>query len=262
MTGIRGSIAKALLFGACSLSLQSCNEAPRAMEVSSDITLALSNMYRPEAERARDTGRKPGEILAFYDLKKGMTVYEVGAGSGYYTDLMSQIVGQEGRIFAQYSKQSWNRSKEEFSTRFSTRGNIVPYIGQRESLKLPDNSFDFVMVALIWHHMHYDEASGDVLPPKSQEFLANSLRLLKPGGTLAIIEHEAKEGSDRKTAAQWHRSTKASTIADIVGHGFEYIGASEALQNPDDDLANSWRSTFEERDMSQRFVLKFMKPAG
>ncbi|MGD8325757.1 MAG: methyltransferase domain-containing protein [Sphingomonadales bacterium] len=227
--------------------------------VPENIFLAVSNLYRTPEDRARDAGRKPAEVLAFYGVTEGMNVYEVGAGSGYYTDLLSLIVGQNGRVFAQYSKSSWNNSKAGFSKRFSSRGNVVPYIGEREKLKLPDNSVDMVMVSLIWHHMQYEDNSEE-LPQQTKVFLENTMRLLKPGGVLAIVEHEAVQGSSRATAAGWHRSPRQMTIDDVSAAGFEFAGASEVLANAEDSLANYWRVEFEERDVSQRFVLKFTKP--
>lgn len=235
---------------------QSADTSP---QVSEDIFLAVSNLYRLPEDRERDAGRKPGEVLTFYGVHEGMSVYEVGAGSGYYTDLLSLIVGQNGRVFAQHSKSSWDNAKAGFSKRFSPRGNVVPYIGEREKLKLPDNSVDMVMVSLIWHHMQYGE-SGENLPEQTKVFLENSLRLLKPGGVLAIIEHEAVQGSNRAEAAGWHRSPRQMTIDDISAAGFEFAGASEVLANTNDNLSNYWRTEFEDRDVSQRFVLKFTKP--
>lgn len=254
---------KPLLIGVLiSPLLSSCGEAGEndAVQVPEHIFLAVSNLYRSADHRERDDGRKPEQILSFYGVENGMSVYEIGAGSGYYTDLLSLSVGEQGQVFAQYSRERWNSAKADFSSRFSSRRNIVPYIGQKESLKLADSSVDMVMVALLWHHMHYDADKGDALPVTTQVFLENSLRLLKPGGILAIIEHEAAPGTDRAQAAEWHRSSKQMTIDDIEAAGFKFVAASNALANANDDLENSWRLEFDERDVSQRFVLKFKKP--
>jgi len=254
---------KALLIGlVITPLLSSCGEAGEgdAVQVPEHIFLAVSNLYRSSDHRARDEGRKPDQILSFYGVEKGMSVYEIGAGSGYYTDLLSLSVGEQGQVFAQYSKERWNSAKADFSNRFSSRRNVVPYIGQRESLKLGDGSVDMVMVALLWHHMHYEADKGETFPLTTEVFLENSLRLLKPGGILAIIEHEAAPGTSRAQAAEWHRSPRQMTIDDIEAAGFEFIAASNVLENTNDDLENSWRVEFDERDVSQRFVLKFKKP--
>lgn len=254
---------KPLLMAFMALSLTSACDGPNGAEhvdVPEHIFLAVSNLYRNADDRARDDRQRPDEILAFYGLEKGMSVYEVGAGSGYYTDLLSLTVGKNGQVFPQYSKERWNNTKAEFSSRFSSRSNIVPYIGQKERLKLGDASVDMVMVASLWHRMHYEGAAGEKLPDVTQAFLENSLRLLKPGGVFAIIEHEAAPGTSRAQAAKWYRSTKQMTIDDVEAAGFEFVAASNLLANPKDDLENDWRIEFDERDMSQRFVLKFTKP--
>ncbi|RME67028.1 MAG: methyltransferase domain-containing protein, partial [Alphaproteobacteria bacterium] len=135
-----------------------------------------------------------------------MTVYEIGAGGGYYTTILSKIVGPQGKVYAQYSERFWDRAKERAAPLFEKLGNVEATITDTEVIAAPENSLDFIMVALIWHHMHYNPDEGDAFPERSKTFLANALKALKPGGVLGIVEHQAAEGSTRAEAAGWHRT--------------------------------------------------------
>ena len=57
----------------------------------------LTNTNRPEAERAIDAVRKPQEVMAFYGVQGGQKVADIFAARGYYTAILSQLVGQIGR---------------------------------------------------------------------------------------------------------------------------------------------------------------------
>ena len=54
---------------------------------------------RTEADRALDTGRHPAELLAFFGVRPGMHVAELGAGGGYTTELLARAVGPTGAVY-------------------------------------------------------------------------------------------------------------------------------------------------------------------
>ena len=226
------------------------------------IAAAIADPDRPAEERARDAGRKPAAVLAFYGVRPGMRIYEVAGGGGYYTRLLSRIVGPGGHVVVQNSERFWPRLKDRVEPLYAALGNVEPFIGDAADFAGAPESMDAVFLFLIWHHMHYDPEEGEVLPARTVRFLETARRLLKPGGVLGVIEHEAADGATRAGSAAWHRAPKAMTIADITAHGFDYAGESDVLANPEDDLRNYWREALPERDSSQRFVLKFVKPAA
>ena len=238
------------------------DETAPAPAAADPIAAAIADPDRPAEERARDAGRKPAAVLAFFGIRPGMRVYEIAGGGGYYTRLLSRVVGPEGHVVVQNSERFWPRLKDRVEPLYAALGNVEPFIGDPADYEGEPGSFDVVYVSLIWHHMHYDPDDGEVLPARTVRFLETARRLLKPGGVLAIIEHEAAEGTTRAESAGWHRVPKAMTIADVTAHGFDYVGESDVLANPDDDLRNYWREALPERDSSQRFVLEFVKPAA
>jgi len=219
---------------------------------------AVADPDRPAEDRRRDAGRRPHEVLAFYGVEPGMRIYEPGAGAGYYTRLLSRIVGPDGHVIAQNSERFWPRLEEQLMPLYEELGNVTAHVGDPTAADIAPGSLDGVFVALIWHHMHGDEGG---LPKSTVDFLEAAHDWLKPGGFLGIIEHEAAPGSSRAEAADWHRTPKQMTIEDVTAHGFDFAGESDALANPEDDMRNYWREALPVRDSSQRFVLKFTKPA-
>src|SRR2546430_15886902 len=61
---------------------------------------AIADPSRPADDRKLDADRKPAEILAFAGIKPGEAIGELLPGGGYYTRLLSDIVGQKGRVYA------------------------------------------------------------------------------------------------------------------------------------------------------------------
>jgi len=59
---------------------------------------ALSSTARPAADRARDPLDHPAELLRLAGIKPGMQVADLMAADGYYTELLSRIVGQKGHV--------------------------------------------------------------------------------------------------------------------------------------------------------------------
>src|SRR4029450_8336599 len=64
-----------------------------------DYRRVLSNPDRPATERELDDARKPQEVLAFYGVKSGDKVADLWAGRGYYTAILSEVVGPQGVVY-------------------------------------------------------------------------------------------------------------------------------------------------------------------
>ena len=62
---------------------------------------ALDGPSRPEADKARDAGRRPADVMTFLGFRAGDTVMDVIAGGGYYTEVLSLAVGEGGTVYAQ-----------------------------------------------------------------------------------------------------------------------------------------------------------------
>ena len=94
----------------------------------------LTNMSRPEAERAIDPVRKPQEVMAFYEVKTGQRVADIFASRGYYTAILSQLVGADGVV---YSANPAPRQELHDRLKQPGMGNVRVLDGPFDKLALP-----------------------------------------------------------------------------------------------------------------------------
>lgn len=215
---------------------------------------------RTAAEIARDRGRKPQEVMAYLDIKPGMKIWDHASATGYYSTLFSEAVGPTGKVYAQISERGWQRLQDALRPRYQMLGNVEPAITLIREFEGEDGTFDMVFLGLIYHHMHYRENAGNQRPSSATVFFDKAFSLLKPGGTLVVIDHQAPDGTRREDSAEWHRATLQNAIDDITALGFQLVGTSNILANPDDPQNIHFRELPTGRDSSQRFIAKFQKP--
>src|SRR5689334_14278017 len=105
--------------------------------------LALVGLCLPsfasEADRSRDDGRKPAEVVAFYGIKSGQTVVDVGAGGGYFTEVFSKAVGKNGTVIAEQDPRMYEKAKAEFADKL-TLPNVQLLLEPRDEMSILDNS--------------------------------------------------------------------------------------------------------------------------
>jgi len=231
-----------------------------AGEIPEYITAAVANPLRSEENRARDGDRKPAEVLSFFGVKPGMTVVDYGASGGYFTEILSGAVGPGGAVHGTYRPgEQFEQNRAKLEMQYAPFGNItIDPVAAGSPLPLEDNSVDMILLSLIIHHFHYSEESGESMPASSAAIYADFLRVLKPGGVFAIIEHKAIDGASRKDSAAWHRIPKGIMQADVTGAGFVFDGEEETIHNhPDDPMNSTW---FDIRGKTTRLVQRYRKP--
>src|SRR5438094_4492144 len=133
------------------ISIMSFVSGCSTTERSQDYTFALSNPERLENERVLDVARKPNEVLAFYGVKRGQKVADIWAVRGYYTAILSQVVGTQGVVYSANPNP-----RPEFSDRWKKPGyeNVKVVDGPFDKLALSeDGSFEFVLIILNFHDL-------------------------------------------------------------------------------------------------------------
>src|SRR5688572_17347690 len=85
-----------------------------AMDVA--IAEALADPQRIAADRSRDPLRKPDQVLAFFEIKPGMRVLDLFSGGGYYTEILSRVVGPTGSVVAQNNQAYLDYMKDEIAS--------------------------------------------------------------------------------------------------------------------------------------------------
>ena len=207
---------------------------------------AIGNSNRAEANSERDGARKPDQVLRFVGLDADDVVLDYGAGGGYWAELFSGVVGDGGKVYAhKRAGERYDKGKAALTAQLSPFGNIeLMPLDRGAALPLGDGSVDTILVSYLYHHMHYADGSGEMFPDSSTALFGEFRRVLKPGGTIIIIEHAAVDGSGRAESGGWHRTPPEMAKADIAGVGFEFVGeAPEIFHNPDDDRKNVWFET-------------------
>jgi predicted methyltransferase len=242
-----------------------CARAPRpvhvdAVEVPAVIRGAVAAPDRPDADRLLDVGRHPAETLAFFGIGPGMRVAEIGAGGGYTTELLARIVGPTGVVYGQNSPFVLARFAEKpWTARLAEPGmHDVVRVDRPFDDPLPPEArdLDAVVIILFYH---------DTVWQKVDRARMNGaiLAALKPGGVYGIVDHGARPGTGVADAQTFHRIDEAVVRDEIVAAGFELVAEASFLRNPADtrDWNDSPSSAGARRGTSDRFVLKFVKPA-
>jgi len=215
---------------------------------------------RTAADRALDPGRHPAEMLAFYDIRPGMRVAELGAAGGYTSELLARAVGPTGAVYGQNSSLILQRFAEQpWSTRLATppMHNVVRVDREFDDPLPPEaRNLDAVFIVLFYH----DTVWMGVDRAKMNRAVFDALR---PGGVYAIIDHSAHAGSGTADVQTLHRIDEQVVRDEVTAAGFDLVGEATFLRNPSDprDWNDSPSAAADRRGTSDRFVLKFVKPA-
>jgi predicted methyltransferase len=221
---------------------------------------AVAAPDRDQADRDLDVGRHPAETLAFFGIGPGMRVAELGAGGGYTGELLARTVGPTGKVYAQnsqflldrFAQQPWTeRLKKPVMT------NVVRLDRPFDDPFPPEvKDLDAVLIVLFYHDTYWQKVDR-------VKMNAAVFRALKPGGVYGIVDHSAKAASGANEVETLHRIEESTLRADVEQAGFTLAGSADFLRNPDDsrDWSASPRTAGEKRGTSDRFVLKFVKPA-
>ena len=233
------------------------------------IESSVEDALRPDDDRSRDADRHPAEVLAFFGIGAGMHVADLQATGGYYTEILSSIVGPDGAVYAQNNAFVLQRFAEEpLSQRLNRlseagRTNVQRIDAELDEMQLP-GELDAVLLIRFYHDMFWlPTPDGD--QADRTEFLRRVHAALKPGGVFGIVDHHAEAGSGERDALDpregLHRIDIDLVKNEVLAAGFVLDGESDVLSNPED--TRDW-SIFSEnrRDKTDRFVLRFVKPTS
>ncbi len=240
-----------------------CHLPVKATAASYDevIQWAVNHPDRLEFDTKRDVNRKPQQVLQFFNVRPGMTVVDIFSGGGYYTELLSYVVGPDGIVIAHNNQAYIDYVQKTLSKRY-TEGrlpNVKRITAEANELELPNNSADIVFLILAYHDIYYHPKKGNWPKIDRDDFLKRLYSTLKPGGILAVIDHHAETDAPSTTGNQLHRISKKLANQEIVDAGFILKDEAFFLENPEDDLTKHMYAA-EIRGNTSRFVLKFFKP--
>lgn len=167
----------------------------------------------------REVYAKRNEIAKSLDLKPGMAVADVGAGTGPFTRLFAEKVGEEGRVYAVDISRDFLKHIAEESKKLG-QDQVETVLGSQDGTNLKPGSVDLVYMCDVYHHFEAPE-----------KMLASIHQALRPGGTFALIEFDRVEGKSSDFVLKHVRASQAEFIQEIEAAGFE-LDKSQADQRP------------------------------
>jgi len=219
------------------------------------IAAAVADPSRPAAEVATDANRKPAETLAFAGVKPGMAVGEFFPGGGYFTRMLSDVVGPRGHVYS-IENMGWKGAVKADQALVADRKmpnvSIDPLPFGTVKFAKP---LDLVWVTQNYHDLKIAEyGQVDTLVFDRAVFAA-----LKPGGIFFVLDHEAPPGTDLAAIAKLHRIEKAQVIREVKAAGFVLQAEGTFLRRPTDDHT---LSIFDKavQGHTDQYALRFVKP--
>lgn len=241
---------------ACALALPGLAASIASAEVPDYIVRAVADPSRPADDRKLDADRKPAEVLTYADVKPGEAVGEYLPGGGYYTRMLSDIVGPGGKIYA-LETTTWgadNINAAQAVLNEPGRGNVSLDLAPLGQFHLSE-PVDLFWTTLNYHDLHVPKyANVDMAVFNKHVFDS-----LKPGGVYFIVDHEAPAGTGATLSPKLHRIEKATVIREVTAAGFRLVGESDVLRNATDDHT---KLVFDPaiRWHTDQFILKFQRP--
>jgi len=229
-----------------------------AIALPSHITSAVNDPSRPDSDKARDVDRKPGEMLAFSDLKVGAKVVDLIPGGGYFTRVFAKTVGPKGHVYAFVP--------DELLKKHATAADGIkalaadPGYANVSVIEGPINGFNAPEpLDLVWTSQNYHDLHNWASPEDLAAFNKALFSALKPGGVYIVLDHVAASGAPADVTETLHRIDPAVVKQEVLAAGFKFAGQTDVLKHTaDDHSAKVFDASV--RGKTDQFVLKFRKP--
>jgi len=156
-------------------------------------------------------------IVKAVGLKPGMSVADVGAGTGLFTRLFAKEVGPRGKIFAVDIAENFVRHIEQ-QARAAGVTNVQGVVCRADDVNLPPNSIDLAFICDAYHHFEF--------PQKTMRSLHAAL---KPGGQVILIDFHRIEGKSTEWTLSHVRAGQEVFCKEIVDAGFRQIDEKQDL---------------------------------
>ena len=240
----------------------------------STIENAVINDERSAKNIVRDKYRHPIETLKFFQIKSNMTVIELSPGSGWYTEILSKYLYEEGKLIAaaynpsvsDYAKRSREAYEKKLKSKISyNKVEVVDLFS-----KLSDDATIDAVLTFRNIHNWIDEDTKNL-----RKIFEQSYSALKPGGIFGVVEHRAKPETSLEEMRKSGYVTEELTINLAKEVGFILSAKSNInanVKDTKDHPAGVWslpptlylkdknREKFIEIGETDRMTLLFRKP--
>lgn len=150
----------------------------------------------------REKEERTDLLIQSLNLKAGMTIADIGAGTGYLSRKMASRVTNTGTVYAADVQPEMIGKLKAASKQFT---NIKPILSKVDNIQLPANSVDLAIMVDVYHELAYP-----------YEVIQSILKTLKPNGQLVLVEYRAED--DNVPIKATHKMTEAQIKAEMGVH--------------------------------------------
>jgi predicted methyltransferase len=225
---------------------------------------AVQHSGRTADDQKRDALDHPEQILRLARIKPGMHVADFMAADGYYSELLSYVVGPKGHVllinnppFDRWANNAW-----QGRIAHNRLPNVEHQTVDLNNMGLPDGSLDAILLVKVYHDLYWVDTDKKNWPTVDTKAVLDKLvKTLKPGGTLVVVDHSSQPGAGTTVASSLHRIDEAYALHDFESRGLKLVTRSDALRMADDPRTQvSYKEPI--LGKTDRFVLVFRKQAG
>ena len=167
-------------------------------------------------ERVEREQEERGDLLLReLDIKPGMAVADIGAGTGYYSRRMAPLVTSSGVVYAVDVQPEMIQMLTDAAKKAGIT-NIKPVFGRQDSVNLADSSIDLAIMVDVYHELAFP-----------YEVMESLVRALKPGGRVAYVEYRAED--PRVPIKALHKMSQAQVRKEAAAHALVYERTATTL---------------------------------
>lgn len=252
--------------------------APASTVTDGQFAQVLKGDWRAPQNSARDAFRHPQQTLQFFGLRPEQTLIEITPGNGWYSELLAPLLKEHGQYIAavvnpstsDYARKGADSLKQKFAADpvHYAKAKVIDYDPQAPAFGKPASA-DTVLTFRNVHNW--------VLADDAPAMFKGFYEVLKPGGTLGVVDHRAKAGASVEAIKESGYLPTDYIVKLATDAGFELAGQSEINANPKDTkdypqgvwtlpptlrLGDQDRAKYAAIGESDRLTLRFIKPAA
>ena len=222
------------------------------------IAAAVAGPGRPAEDTARDANRHPAELVAFAGIKPGDSVADFVPGTGYFTRILSRVVGVQGTVYA-ITPSELAAKLPKMPAGMEALAHEPAYANVKPVVQPTARTAHGLKLDAVWTSDNYHDLYGFFGAKSASAADASIFAALKPGGVFIVIDHAGLPGSSGTAPTTLHRIDPATVKAQVQAAGFVLEAESPLLQNPADPHTDKVFAP-SIKGHTDQFVLKFRKP--
>lgn len=158
------------------------------------------------------------DILAALGLEPGMRVADIGAGTGFFSMLFAEAVGDAGQVYAVDISPEFVQAIEG-RAREAGRANVAAVLGRADDATLSEHSLDLAFVCDTYHHFEYPQA-----------MLRSIRQALRPGGEMVVVDFRRVPSESGSWVMGHVRAGEDGVRREIEAAGFALVEDRDFMQ--------------------------------